>query len=105
MNPSSASIYSMGVLLVALSPVSQGEPVHERTQGPCYSVKVQNERVNDARVEQSCTMNFSRTAQAGIENRSETIQTGEVNSNRVRQYQYNPPRHSTRLHRSRGRGG
>lgn len=83
-----ASIVSILAALLAAAPVVQGDPARERTQGACFNVKIQNERVNEASVEQNCNRNFSRTVQAGQSNRAETVQTGEVNNNKVRQYQY-----------------
>jgi hypothetical protein len=87
------SILSVGILLFSIVPLAQADGGRERTQGPCYSVNIQNDRVNQSDVEQDCDMNFSRTVQAGKENRAATIQTGDVNSNKVRQYQYEYPRY------------
>jgi hypothetical protein len=85
MKTQTASIIA-SLLLVA--PLAQGGPPREAGQRPCFSVNVQNDRVNEARVEQNCYRNYSRTVQAGRDNRVETIQTGEVNDNKVRQYSY-----------------
>lgn len=87
------SIVSVGILLFSIVPLAQADGGRERTQGPCYSVNIQNDRVNQSDVKQDCDMNFSRTVQAGKENRAATIQTGDVNSNKVRQYQYEHPRY------------
>ncbi|SDW76555.1 hypothetical protein [Thiocapsa roseopersicina] len=87
------SILSVGILLFSIVPLAQADGGRERTQGPCYSVNIQNDRVNQSDVKQDCDMNFSRTVQAGKENRAATIQTGDVNSNKVRQYQYEHPRY------------
>ncbi|WP_296810841.1 hypothetical protein [Thiocapsa sp.] len=87
------SILSVGILLFSLFPLAQADGGGDRTQGPCYSVNIQNDRVNRSDVQQDCEMNFSRTVQAGMENRTSTIQTGDVNNNKVRQYQYQHPRY------------
>ncbi|HSO81530.1 hypothetical protein [Thiocapsa sp.] len=87
------SILSVGILLFSIVPLAHADGGRDRTQGPCYSVNIQNDRVNQADVQQDCDMNFSRTVQAGKENRTATIQTGDVNSNKVRQYQYEHPRY------------
>lgn len=84
------------LLLLALAPMSQaaaGEPA----AGPCFSVEVQNDRANQASVHQDCDRNVRRTVQAGAENRAETRQHGEVNDNKTRQYQYDPPQFGERL--------
>ncbi len=85
------SIFCVGILLFLLVPQAQAGGDSERVQGPCYRVNIQNDRVNQTDVRQDCDMNFSRTVQAGTENRASTIQTGDVNSNKVRQYQYEYP--------------
>lgn len=87
------SILSVGILLFSIVTLAQADGGRERTHGPCYSVNIQNDRVNQSDVQQDCDMNFSRTVQAGKENRAATIQTGDVNSNKVRQYQYEHPRY------------
>lgn len=90
-------IFSAVVALLAAAPVVQGEPVRDRTQGPCFNVNIQNERVNQAAVEQNCDRNFNRTVQAGQSNWAATTQTGEVNNNKVRQYQYEHLRYPDRM--------
>lgn len=87
------SIVSVGILLFSFVPLAQADGGRDRTQGPCYSVNIQNDRVNQSDVQQDCEMNFSRTVQAGRENRAATIQTGDVNNNKVRQYPYQHPRY------------
>ncbi len=82
--------FSTTALLLALLPPAHGVAVAAEAQSPCYRVTIQNERVNQAVVEQRCEMNFSRTVQAGERNSTVTIQSGDVNNNRVRQYQYDP---------------
>jgi len=56
---------------------------------PCYDVNVQINRDNQARVKQDCDINISRTAQAGQNNSASTVQQGNINSNEVRQYEFN----------------
>jgi hypothetical protein len=87
------STLSVGILLFSLVPSAHADTGRDRTQGPCYSVNIQNDRVNQSEVKQDCEMNFSRTVQAGKDNRAATIQTGDVNNNKVRQYQYQHPRY------------
>jgi hypothetical protein len=89
-----AAIASILAALLAAAPMVQGDPQSERTQGACFNVKIQNDRVNEAAVEQNCNRNFSRTVQAGQSNWSETVQTGEINNNKVRQYHYENLRYS-----------
>lgn len=83
-------IKSLAILagLLAVAPLAQGGPPRDASQRPCFSVNIQNDQVNEARVVQHCYRNYSRTVQAGRYNRAETIQTGEVNDNKVRQYDY-----------------
>lgn len=88
-----SAIFPMVSLILAAAPSAWGEPAPERGQGQCFSVKIQNERVNEAAIPQDCNMNFSRTVQAGKSNWAETVQTGEVNNSKVRQYQYEHLRH------------
>jgi hypothetical protein len=85
--------FTSGILLFSLVPLAHADSGRDRTQGPCYSVNIQNDHVNQSDVKQGCEMNFSRTVQAGKENRTTTIQTGDVNNNKVRQYQYEHPRY------------
>lgn len=99
-----ASIFSVGLALLALAPLAQGDPVRDRTQDPCFRVNIQNDRVNESTVHQNCNTNFSRTVQAGNQNRAATIQTGEVNNNKVRQYQYDQLRYYDRMHRDPAQG-
>ncbi|NCC23511.1 MAG: hypothetical protein EOM26_13865 [Alphaproteobacteria bacterium] len=86
------SIFWVGIPLFLMVPLAQADGGRDRAQGPCYSVNIQNDHVNQSDVQQDCDMNFSRTVQAGTDNRASTIQTGDVNNNKVRQYQYAPPR-------------
>lgn len=82
------AFFPMVAALLVAAPMVQGGAPRDQGQRPCFSVNIQNQRSNDARVEQHCYRNYSRTVQAGRYNRVETIQTGEVNDNKVRQYQY-----------------
>ncbi|GEM_PF-912734 len=94
------SILSLGVLVLAAVPLAYGDTIHNRTRGPCFQVTIQADPVNHAQVEQNCDWNYSRTVQAGRENQAHTVQTGEVNNNKVRQYQYDMSQY---FGRTRGR--
>mgnify|MGYP003573491365 CR=1 FL=1 len=91
-----ASIVSAGVALLISTPFVFGDSAYERTEGPCFKVSIQNDRVNRSNVQQNCDWNFSRTVQAGAHNSARTIQSGGVNVNKVRQFQYDMPRYSDR---------
>ncbi len=91
------SILAVGLALAVATPVAVGDSAGDRSQGPCFGVTVQNQPVNQARVEQNCNRNFSRTVQAGRENSAYTVQTGRVNDNKVRQYHYDPARYLERM--------
>jgi len=93
------SIWSVGVVLLAAMPLASAESGSDRTDRPCFHVSIQNERLNDSTVQQNCERNFNRTMQAGARNQAQTIQTGRVNDNKVRQYDYDVP---TGFNRSRG---
>ena len=82
------SILAMTAALLVAAPFAYAGANGERTHGPCFNVQIQNERNNHSSVRQNCDRNFSRTVQAGHDNRAETIQTGRVNDNKVRQYHY-----------------
>jgi hypothetical protein len=92
------SHWSVGLALLAALPVASAEAGSERTDRPCFQVSVQNDRVNDSSVKQNCDWNFNRTVQAGAQNQAQTIQTGQVNNNKVRQYQYDLPAGFNRRH-------
>jgi hypothetical protein len=85
-------IASFAIAALTIAPVAFGGSGHDREYGPCFQVNIQNDRVNESRVEQSCDQNFSRTVQAGTENSAQTKQTGRVNDNKVRQYHYDTSR-------------
>lgn len=91
-----ALVISTVAALLAAAPLVQGDPSPEGTRGACFNVKIQNERVNQASVEQNCNRNYSRTVQAGQSNWAETVQSGEINSNKVRQYHYENLRYPDR---------
>lgn len=93
-----ASILSIGILLIGAAPFAYGDTVRERTQGPCFSVNVQNDPINQSVVQQDCDRNFSRTVQAGRQNEAHTIQTGRVNDNKVRQYLYDRSKYFDRMY-------
>lgn len=83
--------------LIALAATAHADPARDPSQSPCFEVNIQNDRDNRASVDQDCRMSYSRTVQAGQTNSAHTVQTGEINNNRVRQYQYEPPRSHDRV--------
>lgn len=88
MNPSSLSV---GIAFLAAMPWAYAESVSDQTARPCFEVSVQNDRVNESNVAQHCQWNFNRTVQAGARNQAQTVQSGSVNNNKVRQYPYEAP--------------
>lgn len=82
------SISMAAVLLLAAVPFAYGGSAHDRGNGPCYRVTIQNDRVNESSVRQDCEWNVNRTVQVGATNKAYTHQTGKVNNNKVRQYSY-----------------
>jgi hypothetical protein len=91
------SILSVSLVLLASAPLAYGDAARERTQGPCFSVTVQNDPVNHSSVQQNCDQNFNRTVQAGKQNSARTIQTGELNDSKTRQYYYDPLKYLDRI--------
>ena len=94
------SLLSVGVALLAAMPLAYAESVSDQTNRPCFHVGVQNDRVNESNVQQHCDRNFNRTVQAGALNQAQTIQSGSINNNKVRQYHYDVPAYF-----NRNRGG
>jgi hypothetical protein len=84
---------------MAVMPIAHGDPASGQSHRPCYRVTIQTDRVNESDVRQSCERNVSRTAQVGARNRAQTIQTGSVNSNKVRQYHFDSSRYFGRMSR------
>lgn len=82
------SILLIGVSMLGSAYLAHGEASQGPVQRPCFSVNIQSNPVNNATVEQNCDRNFNRTVQAGAHNTAVTIQSGTVNSNKVRQYWY-----------------
>lgn len=82
------SIFLIGAAMLGSAYLAHGETTQERIEKPCFSVNIQNDRVNNATVHQNCDLNFSRTVQAGANNTAVTVQSGQLNSNKVRQYWY-----------------
>ncbi len=82
---------SVGVAFLAALPLADAESRSAQTDRPCFRVTIQNKRFNDSTVQQNCERNFNRTVQAGARNQAHTTQTGQVNNNKVRQYQYDVP--------------
>lgn len=97
-----ASILSAGILLLAAMPHAHAGPAPDRPHTPCFRVTIQTDRVNESDVRQACDRNISRTVQIGAWNRAQTRQTGQVNSNGVRQYHFDMSRYTGwRRHRRR----
>jgi hypothetical protein len=94
-----ASILSAGVVLLAAVPLAQGGSAPDQSHRPCYRVTVQTDRLNESDVRQNCERNVSRTVQVGTRNRAQTIQTGNVNNNKVRQYHFDSARYFDRMRR------
>ena len=90
--------WSVGVALLAALPLAYAESGSAQTDRPCFRVNIQNDRFNDSTVQQNCERNFNRTVQAGAQNQAQTTQTGQVNNNKVRQYQYDVPAGFNRRH-------
>lgn len=82
------SILLIGVAMLGSTYLAYGEASQEPVQRPCFSVNIQSNPVNNATVQQNCDRNFNRTVQAGAQNTAVTVQSGQVNSNKVRQYWY-----------------
>jgi hypothetical protein len=93
------SILSTGALLLAAMPIAHGGSTPDQSHDPCYRVTIQSDRVNKSDVRQNCERNVSRTVQVGTRNRAQTIQTGSVNSNKVRQYHFDSSRYFGRIRR------
>jgi len=96
---------SVGFALLAVMPSVFAESMSGRTEGPCFHVSVQNDPVNTSNVRQECDYNLSRTVQAGASNSAWTTQTGSVNNNKVRQYQYDVSRYFDPMGGRRAPGG
>jgi hypothetical protein len=81
-------IVAISIGLLAGASFAQGGMVPDRGNEPCVRVTIQNERTNESDVQQHCDRNASRTVQVGARNHAQTLQTGTVNSNGVRQYHF-----------------
>ena len=93
------SILSAGILLLAGLPIAYGGSAPEQSQRPCYRVTIQSDPVNESDVRQNCERNVSRTVQVGARNQAQTIQSGSINNNRVRQYHFDSSRYFGRMRR------
>lgn len=93
------SILALGLACSAVIPLAGAESVRDRIDDPCFQVNIQNDEVNTSSVDQNCDRNVSRTVQAGATNEATTRQTGEVNNNAVRQYQYDRSEYFNRMQR------
>jgi hypothetical protein len=91
--------FPAGILLLSALPLAYGGTIPEQRDRPCYRVTIQNDPVNASDVRQSCDRNVSRTVQVGNQNRAQTVQTGRVNNNGVRQYDFDRSRYFGRLRR------
>ncbi|MGB5831834.1 MAG: hypothetical protein WBG92_07575 [Thiohalocapsa sp.] len=95
-----ASMLSVGVVLLTAMPVSYAGTVSDRTADPCFHVSIQNQQVNRSNVRQNCDRNVNRTVQAGAQNSAATMQTGNINDNKVRQYDYDVSKYFDRKRRN-----
>ena len=91
------SILSAGFALLVAVPLAYGDSTRDQTYDPCFNVNIQNDAVNRSSVRQNCDHNINRTVQAGEQNWAQTLQTGQVNDNKVRQYQYDRSKYLDRL--------
>lgn len=82
------SIFLIGATMLGSAFLAYGEGDPDQRERPCFSVTIQNKPVNNSSVQQNCDRNFNRTVQAGAQNTAITVQTGQMNSNKVRQYWY-----------------
>jgi hypothetical protein len=92
------SLFSVGIVLLTAASVCYGGSASGRTEGPCFRVSIQNDRINESNVRQNCDRNFNRTVQAGARNSAQTVQTGSVTNNKVRQYHYDISKYLNRKH-------
>ena len=75
------------LLIPAASVYSQA--ARDNSGRPCVDVNVQidrNNQGNRADVQQDCGRNYSATSQSGYNNEARTEQSGNINSNTVRQF-------------------
>lgn len=82
-------------LLTASSTYAGSE--REQNSDLCIKVTIQNESENRSSVRQNCERNINRTVQAGAQNQAQTVQTGQINDNKVRQYQYDRAKYLERM--------
>ena len=94
------SILSAGFALFAAMPFAHGGRAPDPSHDPCFRVTIQNDRVNEANVRQTCDRNVNRTVQVGARNRAQTTQTGHVNDNKVRQYHFDSSKYLGRMRRN-----
>jgi hypothetical protein len=78
----------LGVVLLIMLPGAYADSKPDQGSDPCFNVTIQNQPVNRSKVRQNCDHNINRTVQAGAQNQAHTVQSGQVNDNKVRQYQY-----------------
>lgn len=82
-------LYFATFMLIGASALADTPIPRDSNGRPCYEVNVQINRNNRTNVKQNCGYNDNRTMQAGQNNDATTTQKGEVNTNEVRQYEYN----------------
>ena len=89
--------FLIGAALLGPAGLAFAEGGPNQYESPCFSVTIQNKPVNNSSIQQDCDRNFSRTVQAGAQNSAVTVQTGQINSNKVRQYWYDRMEYLSRI--------
>ncbi|CAK0771064.1 conserved hypothetical protein [Gammaproteobacteria bacterium] len=88
--------YVLTTIIVASGQLAYGQEPRDNSGRPCFDVNVQIDRNNKTNVKQDCGYNDSRTMQAGQNNNASTTQRGAVNTNEVKQYEFNAVRRPSR---------
>lgn len=86
MKTHSLLLVTAGLILTA--GLAEAQVPRDNSNRPCYDVNIQIDQRNRANVDQDCWRNDSRTMQAGQNNEAMTRQSGDINTNTVRQYEY-----------------
>ena len=89
-------ISAAAALLVSL-PWAHADSIRPQLQNPCFKINIQHDSTNRVSTRQSCDRNVNRTVQVGRDNGAQTIQTGQINDNRTRQYRYDRSEYLNRL--------
>ncbi len=92
------TLISAGAVLLVSLPWAHADSIRPQLQNPCFSVNIQHDSTNKANTRQSCDRNVNRTVQVGRDNGAHTIQTGQINDNKARQYRYDRSTYLDRLH-------